>query len=916
MIGLTDQEVQVQKNKYGTNAIKPKTKKTFWSILWATVAEDAIIKILIVALIINAVFAFYGIVKPYEPIGIFIALFLATVLGAVSEFSAEGQFRNLQEQASKIYVKVYRNGKLCEILIDDIVVGDCILLQSGDKVPCDGYIIEGEAELNLAALNGETKPAKKECRPDTDWDTYWDSDEDDAEGSPLLNPYKMFREAVVSDGKCIMTAYRIGGETLIGKAAAQDTEEPESPLNVKLNKLAKNIAVFGYIGAALIIFFMIFANVNSAGGLAPYFSLGIKPVMGDLLNAAIMAIIILVVAIPEGLPLMTMLVLSLNMKKLLADSVLVRKLVGIETAGSLNVLYSDKTGTITKGVLEVVTFFGGTLKNYEHFFDIPEPLRKKLSFAVNCNSSCEIHLDSDGKPVVLGGNHTEKAVSLWAWNNDYTHNVIKKATVLFNSAYKFSAQEVDGDFKGVLLKGAPEVIKNCHWYYNEKGEKQILSDDVNETLVNKINILAKKQIRVLAIAVCDEPVSEMTHEGILSSKLTLLGYVGIRDDIREEAAPAIETLQGAGIQVIMITGDRKETAQAIAKEVGIIKNDTDVVLTSYELNQMSDEEVKDIIPRLRVIARALPQDKYRLVSLTQSLGNVVGMTGDGVNDAPALEKSDVGFGMGSGTETAKEAANIVILDDNISSISKAVLYGRTIFNSIRRFIVFQLTVNVSAVLINLLGPVAASYLANKNLQAVLNQPLTVTQMLWVNLVMDTVAAVAFGWEATNIKYMKEKPKRRDENIITPSMLFSILFNGIYMTFAAFVFFLVPFIWLAVSGDSSMWYDKYSDNTLYFQCAFFTFYIFSIICNMFNARTESPNVFVNIRKNIGFLAIVLVILAIQIFLIYCGGPVFNCHPLELDDVGRIFIAALFIIPVDIIRKLIYNNVCKKINKKKI
>ena len=903
MLGIKESQAEELRKKFGSNAIKPKEKKTFRKILWETVAGDAIIKILIFALVINAVFAVLGYVKYYEPMGIFVALVLATVLGAVSEFSAEGQFRSLQEKASRIYVKVYRDGKLKEILIDDIVKGDYILLQSGDKVPCDGYLFEGSAELNLAALNGETKPAKKFVRENTDWETYWAGNEDNEEDSPLLNPYKLFREAVVSDGKAVMIAHKVGAETLIGKTASQDTEEPESPLSLKLNNLAKQISVFGYIASALVIIFIMLADIKTSGGLGSYFVLAnTGRILADLLDAVIMAIIIIVVAVPEGLPLMTMLVLSLNMKKLLSDNVLVRKLTGIETAGSLNVLYSDKTGTITKGVLEVVTFFGGSLKNYDSFSDIPHPVREKISLAINCNSSCQIDTDENGTPFAIGGNHTEKAVSLWAYNTEFTHNIEKKETVLFNSKHKFSAQRVKGDFNGVLIKGAPEVVKNCHWCIDPKGNKKLITKDMAEAFVSKIDALASKQIRVLAIAICDEEVGEFTHENILGAKLTLLGFVGIRDDIRKEAAPAVKRLQGAGVQVIMITGDRKETAQAIAKEVGIIKNDTDIVLTSYELNQMSDEEVLKIIPRLRVIARALPQDKFRLVGLTQSLGNVVGMTGDGVNDAPALERSDVGFGMGSGTETAKEAANIVILDDNISSIAKAVLYGRTIFNSIRRFIVFQLTVNVSAVLVNLLGPVLSSLINNSHLKEVLNQPLTVTQMLWVNLVMDTIAAIAFGLEATQERYMREKPKRRDENIISKSMLFAILFDGCYLTLASFLLFVVPYIWYMLTGDHAV---DTVDEAKYFTTVFFTFYIFSIIFNMFNSRTESPNVLQNMKHNPGFLAVVACIFLIQIFLIYFGGPIFSCYGLECIHILWILGLSFFIVPIDILRKFIFN-----------
>jgi len=903
--GLTKEEVIKSLNTHGNNEIKIKEKKTFLVTLKDTITGDAMIKILIFALVLNGAFALLGYVEPYEPVGIFIAVALAVFIGAFSEYSAEGQFRKLQEKASQIYVKIYRDSILQEILINDIVKGDHILLQSGDKVPCDGYLINGSLELNLASLNGETKPCHKKMLDKTvDWDTYWEDNSDDVEDSVLLNPYKIHRESVVSDGKAILIAHKIGRDTLIGKAVSTDEKDIDSPLNLKLKNLAHGIAKFGYIAAALVILFIMIAHVNMSDGLSNYITKNPSAILADILNAIIMAVIILVVAIPEGLPLMTMLVLSLNMKKLLTDNVLVRKLIGIETAGSLNVLYTDKTGTITKGILEVVTFFSGNNKNYEKFSDIPNKLQDLISLAINYNTSSTIQEEPDGTIKAIGGNHTEKALTIWTHYSDFKAEIIKGSTILFNSSYKFSAQEIGGDYNGVLIKGAPEVVSNCHYYYDEDGNKKQLSDDIRESLKNKIDLLASKTIRVLAIAMLDETLEEVTHENILESKLTLVGYVGIRDDIRDTSASAISELQNAGIQVIMITGDRKETATAIATECGIIKSDKDIILTSAELNAMTDEEVKAIIPNIRVISRALPQDKYRLVSLTQSLNLVVAMTGDGVNDAPALERSDVGFGMGSGTETAKEASNIVILDDNIQSIAKAVLYGRTIFNSIRRFIVFQLTVNVSAVLINILGPLLANITKDPTLNTILQHPLTVTQMLWINLVMDTIAAVAFGAEATLKKYMKEKPKRRDENIISPSMTNSILSDGIYLTIISFLILFIPNIRFLITGS-------YVPEPKTFMTAFFAFYVFSIIFNMFNARTEEVNILSNITKNKTFFIIVGLISFIQLLMIYFGGNIFKCYGLSFETLLKVILVAFLIIPFDIARKAIIKRFRKRL-----
>lgn len=902
-IGLSLEEVAKSLAEHGNNKIEADKQDSFFVAVFETIKNDAMIKILVFALLVETIFAAMGLVEPYEPIGISVAVILAVLIGTLSEYSAESQFRKLQHEASQIYVKVFRADKLTEILIGDIVKGDYILLQSGDKVPVDGYLVDGKLELNLAALNGETEPCSKMVLDKAvNWERYWNSNEDDFEESVLLNPYKIHRESVVSDGKAIMRAHKIGRETLIGQTVGVYEDDVESPLNIKLSMLAKNIAKFGYIFAVLIaVVFMVanifaFGSIN-AGDFFGYFSAAhMDRLIADLVKAAVLAVIIVVVAVPEGLPLMTMLVLSLNMKKLLKDNVLVRKLIGIETAGSLNVLYTDKTGTITKGHLEVVNFFDGQKNDYNHFDVIPDKLKDILTLSIKHNSSSQVHIEKNGTLKVIGGNLTEKALATWGHHSSISLSVEKKESILFNSEYKFSAQQVVVDAKEiVLVKGAPEVLSNCKFYYDPEGNKQTLPEKDLSELRAKINELAGRQIRVIAIAICEDKIDELSHNALLSSNLVLVGYVSIRDEIRETSHHAINDLVDAGIQVIMITGDRKETAFAIAKECGIIRNEDDIVITSAEINSLSDEELKLKIPKIRVISRALPQDKYRLVSLTQSLNFVTAMTGDGVNDAPALERSDVGFGMGSGTETAKEAADVVILDDNIQSISKAVLYGRTIFNSIRRFIVFQLTVNVSAVLINLICPAIAPF-ASGYLSDILQHPLTVTQMLWVNLVMDTLAAIAFGTEPALKRYMKDRPKRRDENIISREMGAAILSGGIYLTAMSLVFLMTPFFKNLIFGDIDV-----SKNE--FLTAYFTFYIFTIIFNMFNARTTKLNPFDNILRNKNFFVVFFGIVAMQLFMTYFGGNIFRCYGLSGAQLAITLGLSFMILPFDIIRKSI-------------
>ncbi|MBP5274504.1 MAG: cation-translocating P-type ATPase [Abditibacteriota bacterium] len=899
--GLSPEEVEASRQKYGTNRIETAPSKTFLQAVWETVKGDAMIDILLVAFILETVFAFLHLVEFYEPIGIFVAVVLAVLLGTLSEFSAENQFRRLQNEASKISVKVRRGGELKEIPVDDIVRGDLVVLESGDKIPADGYLAAGSLSADLAALNGENEPCRKEVFPgDVNWDRSWDSNEYDVDGSVLLNPYKLHRGSVVCEGAGVMKVHKISRETLMGSAADSLANEEKSPLNLKLEKLAGYIARYGYILAVVIAVIYMLATIfdytmDKNLHFATYFSAANGGrVIADLVKACLLAVTIVVVAVPEGLPLMTMLVLSLNMKKLLSSNVLVRKLAGIETAGALNVLYSDKTGTITRGRLEVVSFFDGTGRDYTLFEDIPQGLRDLLTLSINSNTSSQVSEDG-GEVKVIGGNLTEKALALWAWRQKVEVPVEKKAAILFDSSYKFSAQEVTvgGSRDMVLLKGAPEVLSGCAYYFDEGADPQPLSGGKREELIRKIDNLASRQIRVIAVAICLDRPETLSCEELLKKEMVLLGYIAIRDEIRPSSMTAVRELKEAGVQVVMITGDRRETAQAIAAECGILAGEEDVVLTSNDLAAMSDEEVMAVIPRLRVVARALPGDKYRLMELTQRLGLVAAMTGDGVNDAPALTRADVGFGVGSGTETAKEAADIVILDDNIHSITKAVLYGRTIFNSIRRFIVFQLTVNVSAVLINLICPVMVPFVGDR-LEKIITSPLTVTQMLWVNLVMDTLAAVAFGTEPALKKFMKDRPVPKKESIITRSMGASILFGGLYLTLVSMAFLGTGVFARLIFGAAAPGPDR-------LLTAYFTFYIFTILFNMFNARTEGLKIFANIGKNPGFIGVFLGISLIQLAMTYWGGHIFRCFGLSFPELAKTLALAFMIIPADLLRK---------------
>ena len=474
----------------------------------------------------------------------------------------------------------------------------------------------------------------------------------------------------------------------------------------------------------------------------------------------------------------------------------------------------------------------------------------------------------------------------------------------FNSTNKYSATQVTGDYDLTLIKGAPEkILQRCSHYWDVNGEKK----PFDMTHLNKqIDELANRAIRVLAIATTEDALGEDALPD--SSNWTLVGVVGIRDEVRPESVTAIAEVKGAGVQVVMITGDRKETAVAIAKDAGLLEKDTDVVLTSDELAKLSDEEIKKMLPNIRVIARALPSDKSRLVRLAQELDLVAGMTGDGVNDSPALKKADVGFAMGGGTEVAKEASDIVILDDNFNSIDRAILYGRTIFNSIRKFIVFQLTINVSAVLISFICPLIG-----------IDNPLSVIQILWVNLVMDTLAALAFGGEPALSRFMHEKPKRRTEQIISRNMMSQII-TGAGWTFILSLALLVlgsfdadpnvPGVSFLESWGFLRQNTIEGETHMFLHTAYFAFFIFIAVFNAFNARTDRANLFDNLGKNKGFLTVFGIIAVVQILMTYLGGAILSGYGLNAAEWLMVLVMAISIIPVDLIRKGIAKAVSNK------
>ena len=846
-IGLTEKEVVEARKKHGTNTISSKKRNTFIKLFIETLG-DPIIKILIIALFIKIIFLFKDF-DMFETIGILFSILIASLVSTISEYGSEAAFKKLEEESSKIQVKVKRENQIKEINIEDIVVGDLIILNSGDKVPADGTLLKGNIELDESAINGETVTKNKE-----------------------VNDF-VYRGTIVTGGEGILKITKVGVHTMYGSIAKELTEDiPVSPLRIRLTKLAKDISKIGYMGALLVSLSYLFSKICIDNNF------NINLIMSDIVNTKLMftyilhaltlSVTLIVVSVPEGLPLMITLVLSSNMRRMLKNNVLVRKLVGIETAGNLNYLLTDKTGTLTHGKLKVNEIILSNLASIKNINNtkIKDILYKSLYFN---NSS---NYDTSG--IAVGGNSTDKALLDFIKEDlSYNPKIIKYEP--FNSKNKYSYCILEEDKTETLIKGAPEkLIKECTKCINEWGEEKYF--------VNKKEIIEKLQehtshgSRVIALV-----KSNTFHLTNNLSNLIFIGLVIIKDEIRREALPSIKAIKKAGITPIMITGGDLATATHIAKETNIIVSKEDIAITSTELNSYSDEELASYIKNIKVVARALPKDKSRLVKILENLNYVVGMTGDGVNDAPALKKADVGFAMGSGTEVAKEASDIVILDDNIESITKAILYGRTILKSIRKFIIFQLSFNICAIIISVIGPFIG-----------IDTPITIVQMLWINMIMDTFAGIAFSYEPPLEEYMEEKPLSKNTSIIDKYMKSEFLLAGIYQAIICILFLKIPLFRSLI---------RFSSDNKYLMTAYFSLFVFMGVFNTLNARTKRINIFANLRKNKPFIIIISFILFTQLYITYKGGNLFRTYGLTGKELLTVLLIALTIVPLDWFRK---------------
>ncbi len=856
--GLTGAEAESSRLKNGANIFEKEKTKGFFSRFFENL-NDPIIKILIIALAIQLIFAPLGC-NLFEVLGIVMAILIASLVSTFSELGSERAFLRMQRDSEISMVKVLRDGELTLIPSVDIVVGDIVYLSSGEKILADGVLISGSLSVDQSALNGESREISKRV---TNKD----------EPFELSSKSIVFSGTTISTGEGVMRVLRVGKDTFYGMVARDvQRETRESPLKLRLSRLASQISKIGYVVAIIVALVFLFNSIVVDNGFSV---IKIKETLSDFraifgifIKALTLVITIIVVAVPEGLPMMITVVLSANMKRMLRDNVLVKKLVGIETAGSMNILFTDKTGTITRGEpkIERIEIQGGVYKSLARLKKDRKIFNTLLENAY-FNTDAYIRENS-----VIGGNGTDRAIADF-FKSERVEGAFVEKKEAFSSDKKYSSVTLN---TGVCyIKGAPEIIiSKCTHSLTSSGER--VGINLSE-LEGRLRDAMQIGCRVVAVA----------YKNVMEDSFTFVALIILKDMLRFDSKEAIDSILRAGVQIVMLTGDSRETASAVARECGILGRDKDeLVLSSDELVKMSDDEVKKILPRLRVLSRALPQDKTRLVRLSQELELVVGMTGDGINDAPSLKLADVGFAMGSGADIAKSAGDIVILNDSLYSIHQSILYGRTIFKSIRKFIVFQLIMNFTACGVSILGQILG-----------VDTPITIIQMLWVNIIMDTLGGLAFSGEPALPYYMKERPKRRDEPIMTREMICRVLVMGAYSLLICILFLKLEFFRNIFNGGGAQ---------IRFLTAFYALFIFLGIMNSFTARSERLWVFSNIGKNKPFVFIMLLISIIQIIIIFYGGELFRSYPLRTNELSMVILLSLSVIPFDTLRRMLFKK----------
>lgn len=954
--GLTEEEVIESRSRFGDNRLTPLPRESVWKKFFAKF-DEPIIKILLAASLLKILVDLFsarpaaglaglfavttviigfrltalrdrlpavvfllalGLVglsaalgqPSYEGLAVMVAVTLATGVSFLSEYRSDREFETLNARKDSIRVKVIRESRLRSTTLEDIVVGDLVVLETGDEIPADGRVIAAhELVVDQSLMTGESEPVVKQPARAEDQRTATDGPD---------SPSCVFRGTQVVGGAARMLVTNVGDDTMLGQIARRlsgddspKADDPTqriqrkltisretTPLQEKLEALARLISRVGYAAAISIFVALVLRGifvVDPPEIFLPKSRADLLTVVRHLLDDFVYMVIIIVVAVPEGLPMSVTISLALAMRKMTRANSLVRQLVACETIGSATVICTDKTGTLTQNKMRVESLgLTGEVRDgaqvrlgmKDRFAG--RPLLSSawdwlaLNAALNSTASLE---EKDGRIVVIGSS-TEGALLHWLADcgldaADLRERMPTVLRVAFSSESKQMATIARVGGRLILfVKGAPEVIlSRSVAYTSPSGERRDWSAKDREQVTFDIASAASRAMRTLAFGHAELPAHFLNDQVETEKPLAALewplvfdGFVGIRDPLREDVKEAVAECRQAGIDVKMITGDNRETAQAIAKEVGLLDQPEALVITSEELDQLTDDELKTKLPRVRVVARARPLDKYRLVKLLQEQGHVVAMTGDGTNDAPSLKKADVGLAMGvSGTEVAKEASKIILLDDAFSTIVRAVHWGRALYENIQRFIQFQLTINVSALAIAFLGPFLG-----------LRPPFTVLQLLWINVIMDTFAAIALCSEPPRPGLMRQPPKRRDENILTPAML-----GTIFLTAA---FFVITMLVLLLGMEHMGWFSGMETQRNEFDLTtrqvsiFFTAYVFFQVWNQINCRSLSPDEpgWARLFSNPQFLAIASLTVMGQVLIVQFGGTIFAVEPLALND----------------------------------
>lgn len=842
-IGLTDEQVKQSREQHGKNVLTPPQRTSLWK-LYLDKYRDPIIQILLVAAFVSLILAF--IEKNFmETIGIFVAVFLATTVGFYFERDAAKKFNLLTALSEEQPVKVRRNGKVMEIPRHDVVVGDVVLVEVGDEVPADGELIVcNDLQINESALTGEPVAEK--------------SLEGGGDGAYPRNV--ILRSTMVMNGRGEFVVTAVGDATEIGKVAKKSTEQTsvETPLHMQLDKLAKMISKVGSVVSVAAFFIFLIHDIltNPAWGGKDYFYMA-----EIVLKYFMMAVTLIVMAVPEGLPMAITLSLALNMRRMLKSNNLVRKLHACETMGAVTVICTDKTGTLTQNKMQVSAL------------ELKQGDEALLDTAIALNSTAELN---DGKPI---GNPTESALLLWldAQGKNYEElrkqvNVLKQLPFSTERKMMATLAEVDGETY-LFVKGAPEIVmKKC-----------IIEDRMQRQSAEELDEWQHKAMRTLAFAYKKIEASIMrtsrtsTAEVVAlldANDLQLQAIAAIADPIRPDVPAAVQECRHAGIEVKVVTGDTAATALEIGKQIGVFEDEPENIgadgsltsldqqmITGEQWEALSDEEAYERAKDIRVMSRARPTDKQRLVAMLQKRGEVVAVTGDGTNDAPALHYAHVGLSLGSGTSVAKEASDMTLLDDSFKSIANAVMWGRSLYRNLQRFLFFQLVVNVAALLLVLGGSVIGT-----------EMPLTVTQILWVNLIMDTFAALALASLPPSHEVMKDKPRKASDFIINKSIGFGILFCGI-------VFFLVMFALLVYCERRGKGGVDVHELTM-----FFTTFVMIQFWNLFNAKAlmSHHTAFRHFLKDRGMILVLVLVLVGQWIIVTFGGEMFRTTPLSLHE----------------------------------